>query len=245
MRVLSIIHGEGARSGLFGRAVQEAGHELVERSYTLADLPPDPPENYDAVMVFGGAMNVHEVDAHRWIPDEIAVLERLLVEKVPLLGVCLGSQMLAVASGVPVTRSPKPEIGWHEIETTPEAASDPLFAGAPARFTGFQWHSYQFAQPAGSVVLARSPVCLQAYRIGETAWGIQFHAEVTKEIAADWISHYRTDPDAIAIGLDPERERERLDAEIGRWNGFGRKLVDAFLGVAAARSGIRPEPATA
>jgi GMP synthase (glutamine-hydrolysing) len=245
VRVLSIIHGPNARSGIFGEVVRDAGHELVERSYAFGEPPPEPPEAYDTVMVFGGVMNVHEVDGHPWLGVETKVLERLLENEVPVLGVCLGAQLLASAAGADVRRAPEPEIGWYEVETTEEAHDDPLFAGTADRFTAFQWHSYQFDQPAGAVPLAQSPVCLQAYRIGETSWGIQFHAEVSKEIAADWISHYGTDPDAIRIGLDPVRERRRLEDEIGGWNEFGRRLVGRFLAAAAERAGVEPERARA
>jgi GMP synthase (glutamine-hydrolysing) len=243
VRVLSIIHGPNARSGVFGDVVRAAGHELVERSYAFGEPPPEAPETYDAVMVLGGVMNVHEVDGHPWLGVETQVLRRLLEDEVPVIGVCLGAQLLASAAGAAVSRSPKPEIGWYEVETTDQGRDDPLFSGTPDRFEAFQWHSYQFDQPPSAVLLARSPVCLQAFRIGETSWGIQFHAEVSKEIATDWISHYGTDPDAIRIGLDPKRERRRLDDKIDGWNDFGRTLIDRFLNVAGERAGIEPQRA--
>ncbi|MBA2536111.1 MAG: type 1 glutamine amidotransferase [Actinobacteria bacterium] len=245
MRVLSIIHGANARSGIFGDVVREAGHELVERSYAFGEPPPEAPETYDAVMVFGGVMNVHEVDGHPWLGVETRALECLLENEVPVLGVCLGAQLLASAAGAEVSRAQRPEIGWYEVETTDEARDDALFSGTPDRFDAFHWHSYQFDHPPDAVLLARSPVCLQAYRIRETCWGIQFHAEVSKQIAADWISHYGKDPDAIRIGLDPERERRRLDDEIERWNEFGRTLIDRFLVVAGERAGVAPQRARA
>jgi GMP synthase (glutamine-hydrolysing) len=238
MRVLSIFHGSGARAGLFGEAVRAAGHELEERSYALGSPPAEPPEAYDAVMVFGGAMNVHEIDGNPWIPEEKRALERLLDEEVPLLGVCLGSQLLASVAGARVTRAREPEIGWYTVETTPEAADDPLCAGLPDRFTAFQWHSYAFETPPGAVPLAHSPVCVQAYRLGDSAWGTQFHAEVTREIVSGWIAEYGTDPDAVRIGFDPARQQVLLEQEIGRWNELGRRIVGGFLAVAEERAGV-------
>jgi GMP synthase (glutamine-hydrolysing) len=190
-------------------------------------------------------MNVHEIEDHPWIVEEKRVLDRLLAAGVPVLGVCLGSQMLASVAGAQVQRAHRPEIGWHGVETTPEALDDPLLGGAPDRFTAFQWHSYEFELPPGAVLLARSPICPQAFRLGETAWGTQFHAEVTKEIVGDWISIYGTDPDAVRAGFDPARERVRLEREIGRWNDFGRNLVRGFLTAAQERAGISPEHARA
>lgn len=245
MRVLSLVHGTNARSGIFGEAVRAGGHELHERSYALGAPPTDPLEGYDAVMVFGGSMNVHEVEDHPWISEEQRTLERLIDVGVPLLGVCLGSQLVASVAGAQVNRAPEPEIGWYDVETTPEARDDPVFSGLPDRFRAFQWHSYQFEFPPGAVLLAHSPVCLQAFRLGEAVWGTQFHAEVTKEILASWIGQYGTDPDAVRIGFDPTRERIRLEQEIGRWNELGRRIVGGFLAFAAERAAIARQRATA
>jgi GMP synthase (glutamine-hydrolysing) len=238
VRVLSIIHGPNARSGVFGEVVRAGGHELVERSYAFGKPPPAAPETYDAVMVFGGVMNVHEVDGHPWLTGELQMLERVLEAEVPVFGVCLGSQMLAAAAGAEVTRAREPEIGWYEVETTPEAAEDPLFAPAPDRFLALQWHSYQFDRPRDAVVLARSPICLQAYRIGDSAWGIQFHAEVTRRVLSEWISKGGGEPDAVRIGFDPVAAQAQIGTEIDRWNDFGRTLAGRFLDVAEERAGV-------
>jgi GMP synthase (glutamine-hydrolysing) len=244
MRILSLIHGRNAHSGLFGDAVRAAGHELDERSFALADPPVDPPQAYQAVMVFGGSMNVHEVHGHPWLRDERDVLERALEEDVPVLGVCLGAQLLASVAGAAVSRAPEPEIGWYEVEKTPEAADDPLVAALPSRFTAYQWHSYRFEVPREGVLLATSPVCPQAYRLGEAAWGIQFHAEVTREIVLAWIEKYATDAAAVRVGFGEERERLRLDAEIGRWNELGRTLADRFLAFAEERAAVSAQRAS-
>ncbi|MDQ3866627.1 MAG: type 1 glutamine amidotransferase [Actinomycetota bacterium] len=245
MRVLSLVHGREARSGVFGEAIRAAGHELEERSFTLARPPLGPAESYDAAMVFGGSMNVHEVDGHPWIHEEERFLERILELGVPLLGVCLGSQLVASIAGAEVKRATRPEIGWCEVDRLAEGHDDPLLAHFPDRFLAFQWHSYQFSLPPGGMPLAASPVCLQAFRLDGTAWGIQFHAEVTHEIVATWISHYRTDPDALALGLDPTRELAQLEREIDTWNVLGRALIRGFLGVAAERRATGAQHASA
>ncbi len=244
MRILSLIHGRNAHSGVFGEVVRAGGHELDERSFALADPPADPPYAYDAVMVFGGSMNVHEVHGHPWLREERDALERALADDVPVLGVCLGAQLLASVAGAAVSRAPEPEIGWYDVEKTPEAADDPLLETLPPRFRAYQWHSYQFELPREAVLLAKTPVCAQAYRLGEAAWGTQFHAEVTREIVLAWIGNYGRDPDAVRAGLDPEREKLRLDAEIGRWNELGRTLAGRFLAFAAERAGVGAQRAS-
>ncbi len=237
MRVLSIIHGRSARAGIFGQTIEESGHELEERSFALGDEPNDV-RRYDAIIVLGGAMNVHEIDGHPWIPAERRLIGQALEEGVPMLGVCLGSQLIASVAGAEVSRVAEPEIGWYEVETTAEAAGDPLLGRMPERFTAYQWHSYQAGLPAGAVPLAENRVGLQAYRLGDTAWGTQFHAEVTREICESWIANYDTDPDAVALGFEPEAARERVAAEIGRWNELGRTIAAGLLEVAAERAGV-------
>jgi GMP synthase (glutamine-hydrolysing) len=244
MRILSIIHGENARSAIFGEAARAARHELDERSYAFGE-PPRDPERYDAVMVFGGVMNVHEIDGHPWLGDEQRALARILEARVPVLGVCLGGQLLASVAGGRVSRAPVPEIGWTQVETTPEAVDDPLFADLPERFEAYQWHSYQFDLPPDATLLATNAVCAQAFRVADFAWGIQFHAEVTREIADSWIGHYGTDPDAVRVGLDPVRERVRLEERIDRWNEIGRTLVGGFLAAAEQRAGVGAQRASA
>ena len=236
MRVLSLTHGAGSRSGLFGETIQALGHELDERSFAVGPPLPHPVEEYDAVIVFGGGMNVHEQDAHPWILEELTAIHRLVEREVPLLGVCLGAQLLAAAAGGAVSRAPEPEIGWYEVELTPEARTDPLFGELPERFTSYQWHSYQFDLPEAAVPLARSRVCLQGFRLGESAWGTQFHAEVTREILERWIGNHGTDPDAVRIGFNQVRALEELDTHIDAWNRIGETFCTAFLRQAAERS---------
>ena len=240
MRILSVIHGTNARAGVFGEEALAEGHELDEKSFALGD-PPDDAERYDGVLVFGGSMNVHELDGHPWIPDEARYVERALERGVPVFGVCLGSQLLGAVAGAEVSRAPRPEIGWFDVQTTSDAPFDPLLRDLPERFTAYQWHSYQCELPVGATALAENPVCLQAYRLGDApAWGTQFHAEVTREICESWNARYDTDPDAVAQGFDPEVERTRVADEIGRWNELGRRLMRGFLSVAAERAGAEP-----
>ena len=231
MRLLALIHGENAGPGIFGEETLAAGHALDVRSFAFGERPGGP---FDALMVFGGAMNVHEVHGNPWIEEERAFIADALEGGVPTLGVCLGGQLVASVAGAEVARVSAPEIGWHRVELTPEAADDPVLGTMPPHFTAYQWHSYGFSLPQGAVALAQSPVCLQAYRLGDSVWGTQFHAEVTEEICLSWIDEFRIDPDAQ--GLDPEAARAEVAANIGRWNELGRRLAGGFLAVAGKRA---------
>jgi GMP synthase (glutamine-hydrolysing) len=228
VRVLSLIHQDDAPTGTFADAVRERGGDLLEWN-VVRGAPPEPPETFDAVLVFGGGMHVDQEDQHPWLREEEDLIKGLLAAELPLLGVCLGGQLIAKAAGAHVGPAAQEEVGWHEVELTPEAAGDPLFAAAPERFDAFQWHSYTFDLPPGGVPLARNPVGLQAYRLGDSAWGIQFHAEVTREIVEGWLASDRTG-------------RQFDLAPMEQWARVGRALADRFLDV-AARHPRRERPA--
>ena len=239
MRVLSLVHQPDAASGVFADASAQAGHALDEWLVPRRREPPAPLEEYGAVLVFGGAMHVDQEDRFGWLRDELRLIRRLAGDGVPLLGVCLGAQLLAKALDAPVRRMPSPEVGWFDVELSPEAAGDSVFDGLPERFSTFQWHSYGFELPAGAVPLARNDRCLQAFRAGDSSWAIQFHAEVTREAVGDWLRSSRPEDDGA---LDLERLRLETAERIEGWNALGKGLCGRFLEVAAAAA-TRPRPA--
>jgi GMP synthase-like glutamine amidotransferase len=241
VRALAIVHQADAGPGVFAEEIRRRGWDLDEWLIPDSAEPPADPFGYDAVLTFGGAMNVEDRDRHRWIDREIELLAELLERATPLLGACLGTQLLAEAAGGEVRRAPRPEIGWFPVEVEREANDDPLFgpllaaadgpsvAGGREAFEAFQWHSYEAIPPRGAVALARSAVCNQAYRLDDRAWGIQFHAEVGAANALRWIADWRSDPDAVGIGLDPDALRTETEERIDAWNRCGRELCGRFL----------------
>jgi GMP synthase (glutamine-hydrolysing) len=227
MQILSLIHGRHARAELFEPVVADAGHRLDAWSFTWATPPPRPLESYDAVIVFGGVMHADEDAHHPWLEPETTWLRQLVARHKPVLGICLGAQLLARAGGAWVGRIPGgPEIGWCEVELTEEGAADPVVGVLPRRFEAFQWHHYTYGLPAGAVELARSTACTQAFRLGDACWGLQFHPEVTASQIDDWIV------DADDPPPDADRLRVETPSRIGRWNELGRSLCAAFLDAA-------------
>jgi GMP synthase (glutamine-hydrolysing) len=234
MRVLVIVHHRNAAAGVFAEPALAAGHELVE---WLPHEGPPPLDGFGAAMVFGGEMNVDQEEAHPWLRDEKRFLSQLLELGTPLLGVCLGSQLVAEAAGAVVRRAERPEIGWHEIELTPEGASDPLLGVLPERFESFQYHHYEWLLPPGATPLARSALCLQAFRLAERpVWGLQFHPEVTQADLGSWLDGWQEDARAVATGLDPEAIRSESAGKIGAWNDAGRAISERFLGLSREAS---------
>jgi GMP synthase (glutamine-hydrolysing) len=223
MDVLAVIHGEKVRAGVFGDAVAARGHRLEEWSLAWGTSPPRPLDAYGAVLVFGGAMHADQEGHHPWLLEENLFLQRLLDLHKPVLGICLGAQLLAKAAHAHVGPTKEPEIGWYSVELTDEARDDPVLGGLPARFDAFQWHYYAHALPAGAIELARNDLCTQAFRLGESAWGVQFHPEVTLGQIESWMQ----DDEPVPPGLLDET-RKRIDG----WNELGRSLCDAFVGAA-------------
>ena len=227
MRVLSIVHGSDARSNLFERVAQQRGHELEEWSLAWEKPPPRPVDAYDGVMVFGGAMHADQDDTHPWLRDETMLLQELLDRRVPVLGVCLGAQLLAKAAHARVYAAEESEIGWYEVELTDAADEDPVLSALPRRFDAFQWHYYTYDVPAGAVELARSERCTQAFRLGESVWGVQFHPEVTGTQVESWLATEHGN--GVARAEIAAATKERIEG----WNDLGRELCGAWLDVAA------------
>ena len=226
MRVLSVVH-DGAVTGgggIFERAVVERGDELDRWVVANGEAAPGDPGAWDAVMIFGGAMHPDQDAEHPWLGDEVSFIERALDGGVPTIGVCLGAQLMARAAGAWVGSAPSAEVGWFVVEVNEDGRRDPVLGVLPDRLEAFQWHYYTFELPAGAVQLASSAAARQAYRLGERAWGIQFHAEVDRTMLAHWFV------EGVAELPKPVVEVEADTAHnLETWNVHGRALCNAFL----------------
>ncbi len=223
MRVLSVIHGNDARAELFAPAIKEGGHCLDEWSFAWGTPPPRQLDGYDAVLVFGGAMHADQETWHPWLREETVWLQQLIARRRPVLGICLGVQLLARAASSWVGPLPEPEIGWCGVELTDAGVYDPVAGVLPQRFEALQWHYYTYGVPAGAVELARSDTCTQAFRLGDACWGVQFHPEVTTAQLEGWIA------DSDDPLPDPDALRASIPGKMDRWNELGRALCCAFL----------------
>ncbi len=227
MRVLSVTHGPTVQGGVFDDEAIRAGHSLERWSVPLGSAPHEP-ESYDAVMVFGGSMHPDQDEHFPWLQREAEFLRGVLDAGVPALGVCLGAQLLARASGSWVGPAQAAEIGWYEVSLTAAGVGDPVLGTLPSEAQAFQWHHYTYDVPAGGTELAANKACTQAFRIGN-AWGIQFHAEVTSAMIEAWVSE-----DGDELPMAPEELLTETSARIATWNEQGRRLASAFLELAHA-----------
>ena len=226
MRVLSVTHGPSVPGGVFDDVVEAAGH-VLERWVVPVGGPPRAATTYDAAMVFGGSMHPDQDEDFHWLAREEEFLRATLDERIPVIGVCLGAQMLARAAGAGVRPASAPEVGWFPVALTPQGLKDPVLGVLPERVDAFQWHYYTFEVPAGGTELARSEICTQAFRLG-SAWGIQFHAEVTGAMVETWAREEDGD-----LPTTPEAFVAEAHSRIAVWNEHGRRLATAFLEVAA------------
>jgi GMP synthase-like glutamine amidotransferase len=224
MRVLAIVHGATEASAVFGEVVREHRHELVEWELPVHGRPGP---GADAVMVFGGAQNVGEEDRYPWLEEEYDLLRGWVASGVPVLGVCLGAQTLAHATGARVARTDTPQVGILEATLTHAGARDPLLGVLPAHFEALFSNDFAFDVPADAVDLARSPGRTQAFRVGGRAWGVQWHPEVQREQVLDWWRQRSWLPKPLV-----ELEHE-LDEKIAGVERDGRALCAAFLAVAS------------
>jgi GMP synthase (glutamine-hydrolysing) len=222
VKVLALTHGDNVGPGVFEDAIRTGGHELVEWQVPARGTPDGVAA--DAVIVLGGSMHPDEDERHPWLAPELAYLQLRLEEGTPLLGICLGSQLIARSAGAEVFRASQPEVGWLPVERTQAGEADPVAAVLPERFDAFQWHHYTHGVPPGGVELARSRVCTQAFRLGR-AWGVQFHPEVRQAQVEAWLAEDPEDVPEPHVFLSATRER------ISGWNQLGRRLCAAFLEV--------------
>ena len=214
MRVLVLQHIACEHPGVFSEVMRERGTEAVPVEVDAGE-PLPAWRDFDAILVMGGPMGAGDDADHPWLAVERELVRDAVQAGRPFLGVCLGVQLLAAALGAAVYPAERPEVGLLEVELTDEGRDDALFAGLGDSFVSLQWHGDTFDLPEGAVRLASSPpISNQAFRFGERAYGVQFHLEVTGEMAAEWggIPAYR---ESLAATLGEAAGADFI-ADVGR-----------------------------
>lgn len=206
-RILVLQHVAAEPLGTLDPLIRARGHRI--RYVNFQHHPDAAPsmDRYHGLIVLGGPMNVQDHAQRPHLVTEMRLIEQALGQDKPVLGICLGSQLLAHVLGAPIRRHRQSEIGWYSLDTTPAGREDavlkPLGDSAPV----FQWHSYTFDIPATADHLALTSSCEnQAFRYGSNAYGFQFHLEVDEALVRRWLSlpHYRQELIAANLGHGPE-----------------------------------------
>lgn len=201
-RVLVVLHDLDDHLNELGGPLVDAGLAIDTWCTWVDKRPQLPPSAYSAIVSMGAIAGVEDHHVHPWMAVESEYLADALSHGKPVLGVCFGSQLLAKVCGGRVFKAPTPEIGWTTVTATPEAAHDPLVAGLGTEYDGFQFHYDTFSLPDDVVVLGRTGDLIEAFRVGDNAWGLQFHIEANPGVALQWLGTYAGE--LAAAGVDPE-----------------------------------------
>ena len=228
-------HEPGEGLGTLGQVLLEGGAALRLIHVHRGDAVPRRIGEATGLVILGGGMGAYELDRYPHLRDELAVIESALRGGRPILGICLGSQLLAQALGAEVARAPAPEVGWHEVVLQPEARKDPLWARGPERFTAFHWHYDAYPLPPGAVNVAASDKCaVQAFRHG-LAFGVQFHPEVDEPILRTMAEGGREELEGL--GLKPEALLEESRRHLPAFQPVARDAFSAWSRIALADAG--------
>lgn len=210
MAIIVFQHWNLGGPGRLGLTLRDHGFRLDIRRLDRSDTVPADYDNVDAVVSLGGPQNIGE--SHPWMDAEMEYLRGAHARAIPVVGVCLGHQMIATALGGKVTRLPKPELGMVEVNLTPPAHTDPIMAGIAWKSPQFQSHGYEVSElPPDSTLLASSAGCrVQAFRAGMRTYGFQYHFELDREGANAYMAQEGSEG-CTAAGVSMDAYRQSMD----------------------------------
>lgn len=231
MQLLLFQHSPDSPAGLFGARAAARGVTLVTvPAWNGAAIPADA-GCHDGLVLLGGAMNALDDRRCPHFPALLALAREYAESGRPVLGICLGAQLLARAFGGRPRLAAASEFGFGELHPTPEAACDPVAGRTGPPFLAFQWHDDSYELPPGAVRLFEGTACReQGFRIGRNVHAFQFHFEATAEIVETWLALRARDP---AAADEVARVRAELRRGLERATAFGRALSDAWLDLLA------------
>ena len=228
-RVLVFQHVAAEPLGVLDPMLRQRGHRI--RYVNFAREPDARPrlDRYQALIVLGGPMQVGDSRRHPHLSTECRLIEQALHDEIPVLGICLGGQLLAHVLSGRVGPCERAEIGWYPIHPTENTASDPVLTGLNQPRPVFQWHHWGFDCPTDAVSVAESRESgCQAFRVGPSAWGFQFHLELDQRLIHRWLTlpFYREDLAASGLATTPEA----IEAETLRHLPGTLQLADTVFG---------------
>ena len=219
---------------LFMEELTAAGCTIETVHAYAGETLPGSLQGFDGMVAGGGLVDTHQADDNPWLHEEMGLIREAVDRGVPFMGLCLGAQLLTAATGGEVYRCEPHEIGWTPVELTPEAGRDPLFSDLPTPFEAMQWHFYACRVPPGGTELMRNGVCTQALRVGDAAWGTQFHIEVNRDSLLTWLD--AAEDELAENGYPREAFLRSLDEQLPVHMEIGRELARRLAAVIERRS---------
>ena len=236
MDVLVLQHIACEPPGAFEDVLAAAGADI--HRVELDEGEPLPSwQDYVAIVAMGGPMSVNDDAELPWLTAEKQAIAAAVKAGVPYWGSCLGVQLLAASLGARVYPGSQPEVGVLPVALTDDGRSDPVFSGTPPEFLTLQWHGDTFDLPDGATLLASSPAFPnQAFRVGQTAYGVQFHVEVTEQMAREWaqVPAYAVYADRVLGAGGIDRLMTEFDAARERMLDVGRRMFERWVEIAVA-----------
>jgi GMP synthase (glutamine-hydrolysing) len=219
--IIILQNAEPETPGLIADVLQSKGFTLRYVRTFAGEPVPLNMGDAAALVCMGGPQSVYEDDKFPYLRDVMRLMEDALTKKRPVLGVCLGSQLLAATLGVPVVAGPQKEIGFYPVYLTEAGKEDALFCGIGDSFTPVHWHGDVYPQlPCGATWLARSELTPhQAFRYGENAYGILFHLELTSDMLADWTTAFAQELQTVGIDGGKLLAQAQMDLPVANEKG--------------------------
>lgn len=224
--------------GVAVRALRAAGAEVALLDATDPASGRPSLDDISAVVMFGGVMNVDELDDHPFLKENRDLTRETVARRIPYLGVCLGAQILARALDAPVRRADVKEIGFEAVRPLPAAADDPLLSVWDEGDLVFQWHQDTMELPAGAELLATGDrIAVQGYRVGDSAWATQFHFEIDAAELELWLDEVRDVDLENEWGKSHDQMRAEAATHMAEHEAKGSEMFARFAHVAAERAG--------
>lgn len=231
-RLMVFQHVAAEPLGTLHARIRARGHRIRFHNFQRDPEALPNVDRYHGLIVLGGPMNVEDQHRHPHLRTELAAIESALRQGKPVLGICLGAQLLAHVLGAPVSRHARHEIGWYDLMTTDAGRDDAVLAHLGECAPVFQWHGCTYALPAGAVQLARTETCeQQAFRYGTNAYGFQFHMEADGAMIERWLRlpAYRDELAAAGIGRDAESIRAATAMLLAKMQPLAEQTFNNFL----------------
>jgi GMP synthase-like glutamine amidotransferase len=226
----ALYHAPAETLGLIKTCLDKGGRAVAEHHlYGGCRVPPFT-RDMKALIIMGGPMSVHETHIYSFLDAEVELIKQAAWTGLPVLGICLGAQLIAKALGSRVYPNSVREVGWHPIELLPAAHTDRLLSGAPQKFDVLHWHGDTFDLPPGAVHLARSNRCVhQAFHWHPLTWGLQFHLEITPHMIEAWVQDEESVSYVHGAGENPQEIVKKTPIMFSTLQPLAEQIFLSFL----------------